>query len=112
MIKIPGSVNNTMNLNTLATNYVKDEISFNDQDPISVFTKFGMPRDSSKKRMVFKLRNSFVKSVDKGKSSTGTVSCDELQNRNEIILGNRKVPNGCFTGHSLGDGALSSFVGE
>jgi hypothetical protein len=42
VINIAGSVNNTMNLDGLATDNVEDEIGFDDQDPIPLFTKFGM----------------------------------------------------------------------
>ena len=100
-----------MNLDSLAADNVKDEIILDDQDPIPVFTKFGMSWYSSQKRMKFKLSNTFIQSVNKGKGSTGTVCCDELQNRTEIILGNRKVPKSEFTGHSLPDEVSSSFVG-
>ena len=88
-----------MNLDSLATDNVEDEISFDDQNPIPIFTKFPMSGCSSQKRMKFKLRDTFIQSVDKGKGTTGTVCCDEFQNGNEIILGNRKVPKGGFTGH-------------
>jgi hypothetical protein len=99
VIKIAGSVNNTMNLDSLATDDVEDEIGFDNQDPIPIFTKFGMSRCSSQKRMMFKLCDTFIQSVDKRKGPAGTVFCDELQNGMEIILGNRKVPKCGFTGH-------------
>ena len=111
MIKIAGSVNHTMDLDSLATDNAKDEIILDDQDPIPVFTEFRMSRYSSQKRVKFKLCNTFIHSVNKGKGSTGTVCCDELQNRTEIILGNRKVPKSDFTGHSLAAEVLSPFVG-
>lgn len=99
MVKIAGSVDNTMNFDGVATDEVKDEIGSDDQHPIPVFTEFGMSGNSSQKRMMFKLSNTLIQSVDKGKGSTGTVLCDKLQNRNEIILGNWKIPKSGFTGH-------------
>jgi hypothetical protein len=49
--------------------------------------------------VVFPLCNTFIQSANKGKGSTGTVCCDELQNRTEIILGNRKVSKSGVTVH-------------
>ena len=111
VVYIAGSVNNAMNLDSLAADDVKDEIILDDEDPIPVFTKFRMSGYSSQKRMMFELRDTFIQSVDKRDRAAGAVSCDELQNGNEIILGNRKVPKGGFTGHSCVDEVLSSFVG-
>jgi hypothetical protein len=54
-----------MYLDSLATNDVEGEIEFDDQDTITVFPKFGMSRYSSKERMVLKLSDAFIKSVNK-----------------------------------------------
>jgi hypothetical protein len=111
VIKFAGSANNAMNLDSLTADDVEDEIGLDHQDPIPIFAEFGMSGGSSQKRMMFKLCDTFIQSVDKGKGSMGTVMCDELQDGNEILLGGRKVPKGGFTGHSLADEVLSSFVG-
>lgn len=88
-----------MNLDSLAADDVKDEIVLDDEDPIPVLTKFRMSGYSSQKGMMFELRDTSIQSVDKGNGAAGAVSCDEFQDGNEIVLGNRKVPEGGFTGH-------------
>ena len=99
VVYIAGSMDDAMNLDSLAADNVKGEIIFNDEDPIPVFTKFRMSGYSSQKRMMFELRDTFIQSVDKRNGAAGAVCCDEFQNGNKIILSNRKVPKGGLTGH-------------
>jgi hypothetical protein len=71
VVKIAGSVNNTMHLDGVATDDVKDEKGSDDQDPIPVGTEFGMSGNSSRKRMMFTLSNTPIHSVDNGKRLEG-----------------------------------------
>jgi hypothetical protein len=46
VIEVAGSVHYAMYFNLLAADDVEDEVRFNDQDPIAIFSKFRMPRYS------------------------------------------------------------------
>ena len=99
VVKIARAVNNTMNFNSLPTDNVENKVGFNHQDTVTGLPKLGMSRHPSQERMSFKLTNAFIKMINKANSPAWAILCDELQDRNEILLGSRKVSEDSFTGH-------------
>ena len=60
VIEVTGSVHYSMYFNLLAADDVEDEVRFNDQDPITIFSKFRMPWYSPQRWMLLKQTNSFA----------------------------------------------------
>jgi hypothetical protein len=69
VIEIAGTVDDPVNFNLLTTDDVKDKVSVNNQDTISVLTKSGITRYATQKWMMLKPPDSFIEFIHKRKSS-------------------------------------------
>jgi hypothetical protein len=65
VVKIAGSVNDTMYLDGPPTDDVEDKIGFNDQDTVAVLSKSWVSRYPTQQRLVLKFSDAFIKSANK-----------------------------------------------
>jgi hypothetical protein len=112
MIEVAGSVYHAMDFYLLAADDVENEVGFNHEDSISIFSKLWMPRYSPEQRVLLKQSNSFIQFVDKRQRSVRAIMSYEIIQRDQIVLRNREIAQCVFSRHWLFGEGWSSFVGE
>ncbi|GEM_PF-3000606 len=111
MVKIAGTVNDTMDFNSSSAEDIEDEIRSNNQNTIAILTKFAVSRYSSEERIMLKPSNAFIESVDERYRSVRAIFCNEFENGKQIFLSNWKISECSLTWHSVVDEVWPSFDG-
>ena len=112
IVQIPGTVNNTMNLNRSTTNHVKYEVGFNDEDSITRILEFFVTWYMTKKRMYFQIADTLVDFFNKRCGVSWTVTCNPVEDWQKVVNGNRKVTKSVPTCHISAAEAFSSLAYE
>jgi hypothetical protein len=99
MIQIAGAAHKGVYLNSLPANNVEDKIGFNDQNSVAVLAKLRVTRNTTGKRLMPELSDSYIKLINKPDCPVRAFLCNELENGDQIVLSGRKTPKGRFTGH-------------
>ena len=109
VIQISGAVDHTVNFDNLPTDDIEEEIGFDNQNTVPIFSKFGMAGNPTQERLSLKEFDAFVKPLDKRQSAIRSVLSDIIEDLDQVILRNGKIPQCMFTEHALDGEVWSSF---
>jgi len=72
-------MNNTVNLNGSAMDYIKHKVRFDDKHSIPRVFELVISRDSAKEGMYLKTANTLIEFFDKGCGVRGVVLCNPVE---------------------------------
>ena len=100
MIKIAGTVNDTVDFDDLLPEAIEYEVGFQHEDPVPRALEGRIAGDPSEARVTAQPAGPAIELFDEGSRSAGIVLRDEIQDLQQVFLGRRQVVNGKLNGHS------------
>ncbi len=99
VIKIAGTVNDTVNLNGAFSNAVEYKVGSQREDPIPRATEGSVSRNPPEVGVTAQPTDPAIELVDEcGRPSRGVLR-DEIQDAQQVFLGRREVANWNLSGH-------------
>jgi hypothetical protein len=89
MVKIAGTVNDTVNLDRASPHPVEYKVGFQDEDAILRAAEGSISRNAAKLRVMPKAANSAIELFDESGRPSWTVLRDEIQDTQQVFLGRR-----------------------
>jgi hypothetical protein len=93
VIKIAGTVNDTVDLNGVLLCAVEYNIGFQHKDPVSRASESSVSRTSSEVGVAAQATDPAIQLIDECGRSSRAVLRDEIQDTQQVILGRREVAN-------------------
>ena len=84
-------MNNSMNFYGAATDHVEHKVGFDNENAVSVSRKFFMFGYPAKMRVGRESADPFAELFSKGDRPSRAIACDPVIDREQVVLGNRKV---------------------
>jgi len=92
-------MDNSVNFNGMATDHTEDEIGVYDENSISISSKFLMFGYPAKMRIGNESADAFVELFSEGDRPGRTIAYDPVKDRDQVVLGNRKIANRVLISH-------------
>ena len=89
MVKIAGTVNDTVDLNGTLPDAVEYEMGFKHEDPIPCASEGSVSRNVTEVRVTAQATDPAIELFDESGSSSWTVLRDEIQDVQQVFLGRR-----------------------
>ena len=99
VIKIAGTVNDTVDLDGIAPDEVEDKVGFHHKDPIPRTSESRISRNAAEVRVTAQATDPAIELFDESRGSSRTVCRDEIQDMQQVFLGRRYIANGKLSGH-------------
>ena len=107
-VEMTRTVNNTMNFNGAASDHVEHKVGFDDENAVSISRKFLMLGDSTEARVGREGVDSFVELFREGGGPCGTVAGNPVEDRQQVVFGNRKVADNVLIRHGCDAAVFAS----
>ena len=100
MIKIAGTVNNTVDLDDTLPEATEYKVGSQREDPVPRALEGRVARNASKARMTAQPADPAIELFDEAGRPAPIVLRDQIQDLQQVLLGRRQVANGKLSGHS------------
>jgi len=91
MFEIPGSVENTVDLDASGTDEIEDQVGSHHEDAVTHGSQTRMTGDTSQVGMTAEVSDALVEGIGECYCPGWTVVRDELENRQEVFLCSRQI---------------------
>ena len=93
VIKIAGTVDDSVDLNSISLGAVKYKVGFQHEDLVPSASEGRVPRNSPKVGVAAQATDPAIKLIDECGRSSRAVLRDEIQDTQQVVLGRREVAN-------------------
>ena len=100
VIKIAGTVNDTVDLDGTLPEAVEYKVGFQHEDPVPRASEGSISRNSPEARVTAQPTDPAIEFFDECGRSSWAVLRDEIQDAQQVFLGRRQVANWKLSGHS------------
>jgi len=104
-------MHNPMNLDGLAADDVEDEVGFDDENSVPVFSQLIMTWNSAEQRLRFEKSDRLIDPINERSCTGRTVLRDVIVDGEQVVLRYRKVAKLILSGHVPVDAVSSSSAG-